>query len=536
MNEQTISQQADSSQHLTALPAEALESLTNSGDIQSSIETLLQQTVTAHNAEFVLFVKKEENEYRVLCSSTIDGNIVQQANEKVPEALLNAAEQLPCSSIASDREDLPEAVRHNFEALDRKGAMLYKLRCTSPLFLYFENRFCPLESDRDTQKDAYFALTILSMFMHILDVNEALEQKSCELSKAESMLTELRDPSTFAKPTETETQKHPPPEKVRTTFKGDYNDIITCSPKMYVIFSVLDKISHTNAPVLIIGESGTGKELIATAIHKNSPRKKQSFVSENCAALTETLLESELFGYVKGAFTGAASDRKGLFEVADTGSLFLDEVGDMSPNMQKKLLRVLQENVIRKVGGKEYIPVDVRIISATNRDLSVDIQKMQFREDLFFRLNVITIELPPLRDRPEDITLLVHHFLGRLAEKNKKQKSISRETMDLLQAYPWPGNIRELQNEVQRMYTLSGATIDMNDLSSKIHSENRKSPSFSFHDFERLPLKEATESFEREFLRRALKKYYGNKSKVAKELKVPKTSLYHKIKKYDLEV
>jgi transcriptional regulator with PAS, ATPase and Fis domain len=303
---------------------------------------------------------------------------------------------------------------------------------------------------------------------------------------------------------------------------------------MHAIFHVLDKIAHTTAPVLIMGESGTGKELIATAIHENSPRAGKAFIPENCAALTETLLESELFGYRKGAFTGANSDRKGLFELAGSGTLFLDEVGEMSLNMQKKLLRVLQENVIRPVGGKELITVDARIISATNRDLTLQVQEGQFREDLFYRLNVITIDLPPLRERIEDVQLLADCFVADLARKHGTVKRIAPDAGELLGTYRWPGNVRELQNEIQRAYALSGDAIEARDLSEKIRSRGESAHAFSMADLELLPLKQAVENFEREFLRRALARFVGNRTKIATTLGIPKTSLYHKLQKYKL--
>src|SRR5438876_5314958 len=232
-------------------------------------------------------------------------------------------------------------------------------------------------------------------------------------------------------------------------------NLIGKSKKMQELFKMIEVVSATNSTVMITGESGTGKELVAKAIHLNSPRAEESFISVNCGAFTESLLESELFGYVRGAFTGAAGNKKGLFEVADKGTIFLDEVGDTSLAMQVKLLRVLQERTLRRVGGTEEIPVDVRIIAATNRDLSEMVAENQFREDLFYRISVIPLDLPPLRQRRDDIPLLADHFLARLnGSMSKRIERISDEALKKMESYDWPGNVRELENAMERAFIL----------------------------------------------------------------------------------
>src|SRR5436189_1715983 len=224
-------------------------------------------------------------------------------------------------------------------------------------------------------------------------------------------------------------------------------NLIGKSKNMQELFKMIEVVSPTNSTVLITGESGTGKELVAKAIHLNSPRADEKFVSVNCGAFTETLLESELFGYMKGSFTGAVANKKGLFEVASGGTLFLDEIGETSPAMQVKLLRCLQERTVRRVGGSEEVPVDVRIIAATNRDLAGMVADNQFREDLFYRISVIPLELPALRHRRDDIPLLANHFLSRLnATMGKRVDGISVEALKRLEAHDWPGNVRELEN------------------------------------------------------------------------------------------
>ncbi|MBK6941473.1 MAG: sigma 54-interacting transcriptional regulator [Planctomycetes bacterium] len=246
-------------------------------------------------------------------------------------------------------------------------------------------------------------------------------------------------------------------EPAATFDRTHYAEIIGESPPMLAVFALLDRVAASNIPVLIQGESGTGKELIAKAVHKNSPRRDKAFVTENCAAIPETLLESELFGYKRGAFTGADRERKGLFETAHKGTLFLDEVGDMSLNMQKKLLRALQDGEIRPVGGTAAVRVDVRIVAASNRLLRDMVKAQTFREDLFYRLNGVTIELPPLRDRTADIEPLARFFITRVAkEMGREAPELSASALAALQHYRWPGNIRELENEVRRCLALLG--------------------------------------------------------------------------------
>jgi DNA-binding NtrC family response regulator len=236
--------------------------------------------------------------------------------------------------------------------------------------------------------------------------------------------------------------------------------VIGRSAAMVEVYKTVAHVAPTKSTVLILGESGTGKELIARAIHQHSPRAQSPFVAVDCGVLTETLLESELFGHVRGAFTGAVTDKKGVFEEAQGGTCFLDEIGDISPNMQAKLLRVLQEHEIRRVGGKEWVKVDVRVVAATNRNLAELVGKGNFRRDLYFRLNVIPLRLPPLRERTEDIPSLALHFLKLYSlENNKNVTAIADEALDLLRAYPWPGNIRELENTIERAVAFARQSV-----------------------------------------------------------------------------
>jgi DNA-binding NtrC family response regulator len=248
-------------------------------------------------------------------------------------------------------------------------------------------------------------------------------------------------------------------QQLKTTFKIE--SIVGSSGKMQEVYKIVERAADSRATVLIRGESGTGKELVARALHYNSPRSARPFIAVSCAALPETLLESELFGHEKNAFTGAATAKPGRFELSNSGSLFLDEIGDIPPATQIKLLRVLQEWAFERIGGTKTIKVDVRLIAATNKDLEKAVAEEKFRQDLYFRLNIVTIFLPPLRERPEDIPALVEHFLARYnKENNRKIKHVDEQTWAMLKAYAWPGNVRELENAIERSIVLSDRNAD----------------------------------------------------------------------------
>ena len=318
--------------------------------------------------------------------------------------------------------------------------------------------------------------------------------------------------------------------------KYNYGNIIGTSRAMREVFHLLDKVTDSDVPVLIQGESGTGKELVARALHFNGSRKRRPFVSENCAAIPETLLESELFGYTKGSFTGATSDRKGLFESANGGTMFLDEIGDMPMDMQKKLLRVLQEGEVRRIGGSRKVPIDVRVVAASNRDLRAMVDEGAFREDLFYRLNVITVALPPLRERREDVPLLVQHFLEEAAGE-QPPRPVSEEAMAALVAHRWPGNVRELRNEVLRATALSDRIIVPEVLSPALRGAHAAPPVEGLGE---RPLKEmvkeVTEGLERQVIQAALTRCEGRKARAARMLGISRPTLDAKISLYDLRV
>jgi transcriptional regulator with GAF, ATPase, and Fis domain len=317
--------------------------------------------------------------------------------------------------------------------------------------------------------------------------------------------------------------------------KYPYQAIVGESPQIKQVLLLLDKVVETDVPILIQGESGTGKELVARAIHDFGRRKGGPFVPVNCGAITETLMESELFGHVKGAFTGAVADKKGLFEAADGGTIFLDEIGEMSVDMQKKLLRVLQERELRPVGGKGTVRIDVRVISATNRNLRQMTQEGRFREDLYYRVAVINIDMPPLRDRRDDIPLLVRHFVKKAArELGLVEKPVEPQAMAALSAYSWPGNVRELDNEIKKALTLSAEHVTLDDLSEQIQTTLFPEEPELVKPEPGKTLKESLEKTERVLIERALEKTGGNQTRAAKELGISRVWLRKKMEKYGL--
>jgi two-component system, NtrC family, response regulator PilR len=321
-----------------------------------------------------------------------------------------------------------------------------------------------------------------------------------------------------------------------------FSNIIGSSDPMIAVFQLIETIAPTSSTVLITGDSGTGKELVARAIHFNSQRRDKPFVALNCGALSETLLDSELFGHVRGAFTGADSNKKGLIEVAEKGTIFLDEIGEMSQLVQVKLLRILQERKFRRLGGTDEVDADIRIIAATNRDLAKMVAEGRFREDLFYRINVIPLRLPPLRDRRDDIPLLAEHFAARFAaQMGKKIGGISGGAMSLLQAYPWPGNIRELENAMERAVALERTpSILSESLPELVRSGShavvaaatQKAAGFPDVGFD---LEQHVQHIEREYIAEALRRAGGVKVKAAELLGMSFRSFRYYTKKYDLK-
>jgi len=319
----------------------------------------------------------------------------------------------------------------------------------------------------------------------------------------------------------------------RRPVEEGFDGIVGKSPGMCKVFEMIRKVAGTEANVLIVGESGTGKELVARSLHNRSARADRPFVPVDCASIPESLLESELFGHEKGAFTSAHTSRPGLFEHADGGTLFLDEVSHLGLPLQAKFLRVLQERQLRRVGGRKLIPVDIRVLSASNRDLREEVAKGRFREDLYYRLNVITISLPPLRERDGDIPLLADYFLRKFNKVNRKSiKGISDEAMEILERYSWPGNVRELQNAIERAVLLAeGDVITPDDLPPEVRGLE-----ISCSIREDLPYKEAKKAwirrFEREYFLSLLRRHNGNISRAARAAGVSRKTIQRFLKSY----
>jgi two-component system response regulator HydG len=313
-------------------------------------------------------------------------------------------------------------------------------------------------------------------------------------------------------------------EQLRT--RPGFGGLIGISPKMQRVYKIIEKVSQHTYPVLILGESGTGKELVARSIHYSGVRQNKPFVPVDCSGLVPTLIESELFGYVKGAFTGAQQSRAGLLETANGGTVFLDEIGDLPFDLQAKLLRALQEREIRPVGSTDRVRIDVRIVAATHRDLESAIRTGGFRQDLFFRLNVVQLKLPPLRERKSDIPLLVNSFLEKFGDPQGPPRTISEDAMRRLMAYDWPGNVRELENAIERAVALgSGPILHLGDLPTNLqHASGEAVPDID----EVVPLEE----LERRAIVRALRETAGDKLAAARLLGIGKTTLYRKLKTY----
>jgi DNA-binding NtrC family response regulator len=316
-----------------------------------------------------------------------------------------------------------------------------------------------------------------------------------------------------------------------------FENIVGTSPALRSVLDIVAKVAGTESTVLITGESGTGKELIARAIHYNSARSDRRLVTVNCGAIPEELLESELFGHVRGAFTNAVSHREGRFSVANGGTIFLDEIGDMSPNLQVKLLRVLQERTFEPVGSSRTESIDVRVIAATNQDLENAIRDGRFREDLYYRLNVIPIEVPPLRRRHEDVPLLAQYFLDVMGqERGTKVDSISDEALAVLCGHAWPGNVRELENLMERLTVLRGeGEIRLEDLPTSLRTPRLPEATAPNLPAEGLPFREVVDRFESDLIRQALEQTHWNKNKAAQLLGLNRTTLIEKIKKKGLE-
>ena len=372
------------------------------------------------------------------------------------------------------------------------------------------------------------AVMVLTQYGTIESAVEAMRMGAADYIAKPFHIPELRSKlSRMVRLLEVDQENRILREELRT--RPGFAGLIGVSPKMQRVYRLIEKVSQHAYPVLILGESGTGKELVARSIHYSGVRKGKPFVPVDCSALVPTLIESELFGYVKGAFTGAMHTKQGLMEAADNGTLFLDEIGDLPVDLQAKLLRALQEKEIRPVGSTDRRPLAVRIIAATNRDLEAAVRQGGFRQDLYYRLNVVQIKLPPLRERKSDIPILVNSFLEKYGEANGKTHTVSEDAMSRLMAYDWPGNVRELENAIERAIALGSSPIlHVGDLPTSLqYGRGERLP----QNDELLPLEE----LERRAILHALREASGDKLVAARLLGIGKTTLYRKLKQYEAQ-
>ncbi len=469
---------------------------------------------TSGSERAFLLHKQSDDSWNCLLARNLDGETIRQPLDKILWPLLDRARQQKEPWNCSDVASLPDRERWDREHLPRIQSV-HIVPLGAEHYLYIDHRFQALNAN--AVEDPLMAIATMAMQYAIAQSGHKDAQ---EKSRAHTR-SSADGPATDSNPSARESSK---------------GEIIGKHPDLIAMKKLIDRVADSNAPILITGESGTGKELAARLIHDKSNRSSRRFVSENCGAIAESLLETELFGCVEGAYTGATKDRLGIFEQANGGTIFLDEIGDTSPGLQKKLLRVIQEKVLRRVGGQELIEVDVRIVSATNRDLAREVKDQNFREDLYYRLNVINVHLPPLRDRGQDIELLAQHFLDQINREQGTSQQLNDELISALNRHRWPGNIRELQNEIRRVHALSDEVLDAAQLA--LNGPQQQSKSSAKIDLDRVreagSLKKAIEKLEAEWIEQALNRFQGNKGQVCQWLGIPKTTLYAKMRRYGL--
>jgi transcriptional regulator with GAF, ATPase, and Fis domain len=516
------------------------------------LEKVMDTIIDISGAERGFLLLRDGQKATIAVSRNIDKETIKDAKGKISRSITKEVLESGLPVLLSDaagQSDPRFSGRESILNLQLRSVLSVPLKHRDRILgaIYIDNRFeADCFDDSTVGRLEIFADQAAIAIENARLFEENLKQQD-ELSVAKEELLRLNEllRDRLQKQDEDLAQARAELAEARpqVTLVGDYRNIITQSPKMIELLAIMDKIADSNVPVLVQGESGTGKELIARALHFNGNRRNRPFVSENCAAIPHDLMEAEFFGFVRGAFTGAVNDKQGLFELADSGTLFLDEVGDMDLDMQTKLLRVLQEGVLRRIGSKEFRKVDVRILSATNRDLLKLIEEGRFREDLYYRLNVINLKLPPLRTRREDIPLLVNHVINRAAKKrNEEPRGIEAKAIEVLRRCDWPGNVRELENEIERALALSGAVISVADLSPRLikspSQSGRRSRSLDRLTFESMTLKDLvvreTESIEKEIIGQALSKTGYKKSQCAKLLGISRPTLDAKIEKYKL--
>ncbi len=501
-------------------------------NLKRLLDRIMDTMIELTNAERGFLIMVEAGKLNIRVARNFDKEAVRNPEFKVSHSIAEEVVKAGKAVLTADaQQDAKLSAAYSVTDLKLRSVVCvpFKVRDHVLGCLYLDNRF---ETGLFSEDDLWLLEAFSEQAAIAIETTRLIEDNLVKQEQLER-LTKLQDEKL-------ERQEQDIKQKqAQLELKYTYHNIVGRSKRIQDVFHILDRVTDSDVPVLIEGESGTGKELVGRAIHFNGPRKKARYVSENCAAIPETLLESEMFGYVRGAFTGANEDRKGLFELAHGGTLFLDEIGDMPVEMQKKLLRVLQEGEIRRVGGRDSIKVDVRIISASNKDLAELVKQGLFREDLYYRVNVVKVRMPPLRERKEDIPLLVDHFLKTIAtEAASAVREVDKEALRLLAAYPWPGNVRELENEIRRAAALADGRITREILKEEVQAASATRPPVpslaggkTFKDI----VREETERVERELVLQALRDAAWVKTEAARLLGVSRPTLDEKIKLYNLD-
>lgn len=502
-------------------------------------EVILQNVIEISGAERGFLITVDEDDLVVAASRNIDRDVIRkshiQVSQSITRRVLESGEPVLTGDARKDERFLSSASISN---LKLESVLCVPLRIRGKVHgaIYIDNRFEKNSFHPGTLRFVSFLADQASIFIENARLFEELRNRQASHQAARQQVEELNrelQELLLAREVEPEQARELMKKGARPDFRHSYDRIVTRSPAMMAVFELLDRVIHTDMPVLVLGESGTGKELVAQAIHQGSGRSASPFVSQNCAAIPANLLESEFFGHVKGAFTGAHRDKKGLFELADGGTLFLDEIGDMSPDLQAKLLRVLEDGEIRPVGSRDVVKVDVRIVSATNQNIEEQVRIGHFREDLFYRLNVLTVKLPPLRERREDVPLLVDFFVDRACSRlGRERPVIDPRTLYALYHSPWPGNVRQLENEVDRLVALSADVILPEIISTSVLSQKPGEQREPLRGTLRELVAEATESLERQVISATLEQNEWNKSQTARLLGVSRPTLDQKIEKY----
>ncbi len=508
-------------------------------DVDQLLEEVLDAAIHLTDAERGFVILSDRQDLDIRAARNFDSQDLDRDEEEISRTIAKEVMRTGKTIVSLDAQtDERFAESQSVHALEIRSVLCTPLltgRRTVGL-IYLDNRFRPgvlksehLQMIESLADQASLILEHTRLHRDNERKIEELERSKVTIESLNARLEQDLHESLQHLEAARESMKR---EHEELRLKYSYDNIIGKSPALKKVLVTLDRVTQTHSPVFIHGESGSGKELIAQALHYNGPRNFAPFITENCAALAETLLESELFGHVKGAFTGADNNKIGLFQMAHRGTLFLDEVGDMSLGMQAKLLRVLQEGEVRRVGGRDYQKVDVRIITASHRDIKAMVARQEFRKDLYYRLNVVQINVPPLRERGEDILLLAEHFLEQAAQEAGKRKlRLSKGAIRALMDYPWPGNIRELQNEMHRLMVLGADVVGPSLLSPHILEAAQQERSFSHLG----SLEAAIAPIEKRLIMAALDRCHGNKMKAAELLQVARRTIYLKIKQYKID-